>query len=173
MIVQARLFSNAFFILPLNPVTGQSWWSPLPTEEMLPPLPSVDSVVLVSSSAEESSCVEGLFVSLRSKSNSNTGQACTPVETPNTAWPVRSTCVRSLASPQSPTEEAHDKHGTMLGQFNPPPPESIICQDGRHPIHIAVATHIVNKTLCNWETEEYMSYTVVHFSTCSTMQDDH
>ena len=44
---------------------------------MLPPLPSVDSV-LVSSSAEESSCVEEkryLFVSLRSKTNSNTGQA--------------------------------------------------------------------------------------------------
>ena len=28
------------------------------SKEMLPPLPSVDSVVLVSSSAEESSCVE-------------------------------------------------------------------------------------------------------------------
>ena len=42
-------------------------------KEMLPPLPSVDSVfVSVSSSAEESSCVEEqryLFVSLRSKTN--------------------------------------------------------------------------------------------------------
>eukprot|EP00731_Ephydatia_muelleri_P003353 Em0001g3353a len=47
------------------------------SKEMLPPLPSVDSV-LVSSSAEESSCVDEqiyLFVSLRSKSNSNTGQS--------------------------------------------------------------------------------------------------
>ena len=47
------------------------------SKEMLPPLPSVDSAVLVSSSAEESSCVEKqryLFVSLRSKPNSNTGQ---------------------------------------------------------------------------------------------------
>ena len=59
----------------LNPVTAILVVSS--SKEMLPPLLSIDSAVFVSSSAEESSCVEEqryLFLSLRSKMNSNTGQ---------------------------------------------------------------------------------------------------